>query len=185
VPDVDRAYRRVQRGDREAFAAWTSVAEPWLRRRLRPFARRVDVESVLQETLLRMWMIAPRVPLSGRDASLRYARKIARNLALEECRRRKLELPPPEDPPEVPVPAAPPPDPGLRRAIARCLETLTRRPRRALLARLAATGDQRDRDLAERAGMKLNTFLQNVGRARRQMARCLERHGIDVGAFER
>ncbi|RMG48294.1 MAG: RNA polymerase sigma factor [Acidobacteria bacterium] len=182
---TEAAYRRVQAGDRDAFAAWTRVAEPWLRRGLRPFARQVDVESVVQETLLRMWVIAPRLRLEGPRASLRYAGRIARNLALEECRRRRIELLEPDDPPETAAPADPLPDPGLRAAIARCLKRLTPRPRRALLARLEARGGDSDRELAARAGMRLNTFLQNVGRARRQMARCLERHGVPVGELMR
>ena len=182
---AESAYRKVQAGDREAFAMWTSVAEPWLRRGLRSWARRVDVESVVQETLLRMWLIAPRIRLSGRDASLRYAHRMATNLALDECRRRRLEIPPVDDPPEAPVDPPAPPDPGLRRAIRRCLEQLTRTPRRALLARLESAGSASDRVLASRVGMRLNTFLQNVGRARRQMAQCLERQGVDVGAFGR
>ena len=37
-----------------------------------------------------------------------------------------------------------------------------------------------DRSLAERVGMKLNTFLQNVTRARRLLADCLRRRGVDL-----
>ena len=33
-------------------------------------------------------------------------------------------------------------------------------------------------DLATDLDMKLNTFLQNIGRARRLMAECLLRHGV-------
>ena len=34
--------------------------------------------------------------------------------------------------------------------------------------------------LAERVGMRPNTFLQNITRARRLIAECLRRRGIDL-----
>ena len=182
---IDATWRRVQCGDREAFADWTRTAEPFLRRTLRPFARSVDVESVVQETLLRMWVIAPRTRIDRKDASLRCAARIARNLALDECRRLRFVAPAGAGMPEEATAPVDPPDPGLRRLIALCLEALTARPRRALLARLEASGLEDDARLAERVGMKLNTFLQNVGRARRQMAECLRRRGVAPGRLVR
>ncbi len=37
-----------------------------------------------------------------------------------------------------------------------------------------------DRSLAEALGMRLNTFLQNVARARRLLADCLREAGVAV-----
>ncbi|GAB4370086.1 MAG: hypothetical protein Kow0062_04520 [Acidobacteriota bacterium] len=182
---IDAVYRRVQRGDRTAFVEWVCVAEPFLRRSLRSFARSVDVESIVQETLLRMWVAAPRIRLDRREASLRYAARVGRNLALEECRRHRIVDPAGDASGEPAADPLEPPDPALRRLIARCLEALTARPRRALRARLGARGGETDADLARQVGMKLNTFLQNVGRARRQMAECLERNGVPVERFIR
>jgi DNA-directed RNA polymerase specialized sigma24 family protein len=73
-----------------------------------------------------------------------------------------------------------PPDPLLRRLIRDCLASLAGPPRRALMLRIANAGGAPDRALAEQARMRLNTFLQNVSRARRQIARCLERKGVSV-----
>jgi RNA polymerase sigma-70 factor (ECF subfamily) len=82
--------------------------------------------------------------------------------------------------------AGPPPggdgDPWLRRAIAECQARLPPRPALALQARLDSGGAERDELLAARLGMRRNTFLQNVTRARRLIAECLRRRGVDLAA---
>jgi hypothetical protein len=45
------------------------------------------------------------------------------------------------------------------------------------MARLGSGGEAPDRDLAESVGMQKNTFLQNVVRARKLIAGCLEHAG--------
>lgn len=189
---VDAAWSEVRRGSHDGFRAWLPFVEPALWRALRPFARAVDVEAIVQEALMRMWVIAPAQPLEGENASLRFALRLARNLAIDEARRRGREVPiEPEpagadasgdDPPErlPPVEPAPLSDPRLRRAILACLEKLPRQPRAALSARLGAAGALADRVLAERVSMTRNTFLQNVTRARRLVAECLAASGIQV-----
>ena len=73
----------IRTGDQMIFARWLSLAEGRLRDSLRPFATRVDVEAVLQESLVRVWQVAPRFVPDGRpDALLRLAIRIARNLAI-------------------------------------------------------------------------------------------------------
>ncbi|NWG12555.1 MAG: VWA domain-containing protein, partial [Acidobacteria bacterium] len=57
------------------------------------------------------------------------------------------------------------------------IESLPPQPRLALAARLDSDGLP-DRELAERLRMRLNTFLQNIVRARRGMERCLEGRGV-------
>ncbi|HEX4932750.1 MAG TPA: sigma-70 family RNA polymerase sigma factor [Gemmatimonadaceae bacterium] len=182
---IDARFADVREGDHAAFEAWLSLVEPSLRASLRTFARGVDVEAVLQEGLTRMWVLAPRLELTGENASLRYAAILVRNLARHEARRLGFFVtldPDPEGhaPPEPSVPPGPVPDPGLRRAIDECLEKLPPQPRRALTARLASGGALADRDLADRCGMSTNTFLQNVVRARRSMATCLEGKGVHL-----
>ncbi len=180
--EVDRAYRAVQAGDADAFAAWLRLVELPLRASLRSFATVVDVEATLQEGLLRMWTLAPTLELTGSNASLRYSIRLVRNLALEEARRLRRQITVEMErlaalAAEQIVPATPP-DPGLRRLIEQCIELLPRRPREALRARIIEGGVRHDRDLAAELHMKLNTFLQNIVRARRLMRTCLERHGI-------
>jgi DNA-directed RNA polymerase specialized sigma24 family protein len=68
VTDLDDLYRRTQRGDSDAFTEWVRRVEPALRARLSPFARQVDVEAVIQEALLRMWRLAPKLELTGANA---------------------------------------------------------------------------------------------------------------------
>lgn len=166
--------------DAAAFARWMAGAEPAVRESLRSFARVVDVEAVLQEALLRVWHVAPRfVPDGGDNGLLRLAVRIARNLAISEVRRRK-ERPVGDDAlvdESAPEPELP--DPLLRQVLARCYELLPEQPRRVLGSRLAAHGEG-DLALAQTLGMRLNTFLQNFGRARRLLGECLRKSGVVV-----
>ena len=74
------------------------------------------------------------------------------------------------------------PDPFLRQLIQRCLELLPERPRLAIQARITARGGRTDHELSADSGMKLNTFLQNVRRARIGLERCLAEQGHPVVA---
>jgi DNA-directed RNA polymerase specialized sigma24 family protein len=182
VIDVDDVFRRVRSGDRAAFSAWVRRVEPALRESMRRFARDADVEGVIQESLLRMWKLAPTLELTGENASLRYVYRIARNLALHEASRAGREVSLDTgggDAFEIAAPAPAPRDHGLRTAIFDCLLRLRGSPVVALRARLAE-GERPDRELASRCGMTLNTFLQNIVRARRHLASCLATHGVAV-----
>ncbi len=186
MSEIDLAFRRIQRGDRAAFVDWIRRVEMPLRASLRRFARFVDVEDVVQEGLLRMWVLAPRVVLDGRNASLRYALTLVRNLARKEVRRRHGHVV--FDPEEHadPVGPDPPPDPRLKQAILDCLSRLPARLRSALMARIEGGGRLHDRLLAERLHMKPNTFLQCIVRARRRLADCLKRrHGVSLAEVMR
>ena len=168
-------------GDTHAFGLWMAGAEPIVRDTLRSFAMVVDVEAVLQ--------VAPRFVDDGRpNGLLRLAIRIARNLAISEVRRTRAR---PAEPTEAhdleaalaaaerPVSA---PDPMLRRALVECRDRLPPKPREAFDARLDGAGGQDDDDLATSLGMRLNTFLQNVTRARKLLAECLGKKGILVDA---
>lgn len=61
-----------------------------------------------------------------------------------------------------------------------CRDELPEKPAAALMARLHAGGCDPDEVLAERLGMRLNTFLQNFTRARKLLAECLEARGVDL-----
>ena len=182
--DLDTHLPGIVAGDPDAYAAWVAGAEPRLRASLRSFAAHVDAEAILQECLLRVWQVAPRFDADGRpNALLRLAMQIARNLALSELRRLRVRpslvssLTEGSRPEPMVEPVSP--DPLLRRVIAACREKLPRKPAQALEARL--TGSFRpDAELAAKLGMALNTFLQNFTRARRLLAQCLVRHGVDL-----
>jgi RNA polymerase sigma-70 factor (ECF subfamily) len=184
--DLDIHWPAIGAGDSEAFGSWVADAERPLRAALRSYAARVDVEAVLQETLLRVWQVAERAKPDARpNGLLRLAHRIARNCALDELRRQRCEPTEAaalerlaEAAAERALPAAP--DPHLRSAIARCREALARKPAAALRARLASSGAASDAELARGLGMKLNTYLQNIARARSQLADCLRRSGIDL-----
>jgi RNA polymerase sigma-70 factor (ECF subfamily) len=188
MTDTDAHLPAIAAGDDEAFAAWLARAERRVRSSLRAFGAHVDTEAVLQETLLRVWQVAPRLVPDGRpDALLRLAIRTARNLAVSELRRARL-LPVEIDELERAAAAAlggtPPPDragdPLLRRVIVACRGRLPGKPARALEARLESAGGEPDAVLAARIGMRPNTFFQNITRARRLLRECLRRHGVDV-----
>jgi RNA polymerase sigma-70 factor (ECF subfamily) len=185
VRDLDQHLAAIVAGDPDAFALWVAGAEPRLRSSLGSFSTSVDTEAVLQETLLRAWQVAPRCAPDGRpNGLLRLALRIARNLAVDETRRRRPELVPHEEPLE---PAGDDPEPSdtaaLERWIAECLRQLARQPRRALDARLSSAGLLPDRALAAALDLRLETFLRNVRRARQAMAECLRRKGADLEAW--
>lgn len=182
MTEIDQTFAAARRGDLEAFSAWMGRVERPIRLSLRPYARAVDVEGVVQETLMRMWVFASDAEsgrdLTGENASLRFAIGMARNLARNEARRNRRErYLPPEELPEVAVNPDPPPDPGLRKAIEECLKRVARRPLEALQARLR-TNSGHDNEVARALGMTVNTFLQNIVRARQQLVRCLEKRGV-------
>lgn len=187
MSDLDVHLPAIQAGDAHAFAAWMSGAEAPLRRSLTRFARQVDVEAVLQESLLRVWQVAPCFEPDGRaDGLLRLAHTIARNLAISEVRRVRTTPVEPallaEGLSERERLEARPPDPHLREAIVACRDKLPNKPRAAIDARIAARGSSHDVTVAKRLGMTRNTFLQNVTRARRLLVECLRRRGVDVEA---
>jgi RNA polymerase sigma-70 factor (ECF subfamily) len=184
--DLDVHVPALAAGDAGAFGRWLAGAEPCLRQSLRGFAARVDTEAVLQEALLRTWQFAPRHTPDGRpNGLLRVALRIARNVALDEVRRARLA--PMDDDAleqalaaaELAEPAAGP-DPFLRRVIDECKKLLPDKPGQALAARLASGGCEPDETLAERLGMRLNTFLQNFTRARKLLAECLEKRKVNL-----
>jgi RNA polymerase sigma-70 factor (ECF subfamily) len=186
--DLDAHLPGIAGGDPEVFGRWVAACELTLRLGLRSFAAHVDTESVLQETFLRVWQVAPRFEPDGRPNGLvRLAARIARNLAISEQRRLRTDPADPialdQTPPDSGAPAPRPTgDPFLRQAIADCRGELPGKPAQALAARLEAGGAEPDEVLAARLSMRPNTFLQNFTRARRLLADCLRRHGIDLQA---
>ncbi len=183
--DLDVFLPAIAFGDTHAFGAWMARAEGPLRDGLRSFVTVVDVESVLQEALVRVWRVAPRFVPDGRpNGLLRLGLRIARNLAISEVRKtRARALPEAELAREVAFDETAPvdePDPLLRDVIVRCRERLPEQPRRVLDVRVHAEGGQSDASLAAALNMRLNTFLQNFGRARKMLAECLKKAGVAI-----
>jgi RNA polymerase sigma-70 factor (ECF subfamily) len=186
----DALLPAIASGDVRAFAQWLAQAEPRVRASLQRFAHAVDTEAVLQETLLRLWQVAPRVVVDARgDALLRLGVQVARNLAVDQLRRnRRRGAAEQEDPATSDAEAthdavlAEPalPDPLLREHIQRCVKKLPKQPAAALHSRLQSHGGDSDETLAQDLGMQLNTFLKNFGRARQLLLECLARAGVEV-----
>jgi DNA-directed RNA polymerase specialized sigma24 family protein len=179
--DLDCHLAGIALGDALAFTRWVAAAEGPIRGSLCKFAARVDVEVVVQETLLRMWQVAPRVVRDGQaNALLRLALRTARNLAIDDLRRSRRQVYRDDDAPLNESVAALEPDPKLRENIVRCNEALPDKPSQALRARLDSGGGDPDDVLAARLCMRLNTFHQNLARARKLLAECLRRVGVEL-----
>lgn len=182
MTDTDQHLTAIADRDAVAFGRWMAETERTLRDGLRPFAASVDTEAVLQETFLRLWQVAPRFVPDGRpDGLLRLGLRIAKNLAISETRHHRTR---PVDAAvldeTVQAEVAPPPDPLLARVIAACRDKLPKKPGEALAARIESGGSDPDETLAERLGMRVNTFLQNVTRAKKMLAECLAGQGVDL-----
>src|SRR5687767_10812056 len=140
----DFQLAQIVAGDVAAFGRWLAGAEPRVRASLASFATVVDTEAVLQEALVRVWQVAPRFVPDGRpDGLIRFAIRIARNLAVSELRRTKTRPVEPADL-EIVDESAIAPDPMLRQAIVDCRDKLPPKPRQALDARLEAAGARDD-----------------------------------------
>ncbi|NUP11725.1 MAG: sigma-70 family RNA polymerase sigma factor [Polyangiaceae bacterium] len=181
MQDLDSLLPAIVAGDTEAFGRFMAAVELPVRRSLRPFATRADTEAIVQEAFLRVWQVAPKLKLDEREHGLyRFVLRVARNLALDAVKgprgAAKTDLDHAPEPAEPPVEV----DPLLRRRIAECFERLPTQPGNALRARLDNDGADPDTMLAERCGMKPNTFLQNVTRAKKLMEDCLERKGVPL-----
>lgn len=179
--DLDRLLEAIAAGDDAAFGQFVAAAESRIRLSVLGFATTVDTEAVVQECLLRVWQVAPRFVPDGRpNGLLRLAIRIARNLAVSETRRRGGVASSDLGDDEIEIAVEPEqPDPMLREIIARCRELLRGKPAEVLAARLGEPW-RPDADLAVAIGMRTNTFLQNFTRARKQIAECLGKHGVDV-----
>jgi DNA-directed RNA polymerase specialized sigma24 family protein len=182
LTDIDALWRMACEGNTEAFGDWTGRVERPVRRSLARFATVVDAEAVVQEALTRMWLLSqdPARRLAGENASLRWALGVARNLAMNEVRKRKRHevlLEPLIEDELVPPPE---PDPLLMQRIRECVGKLTGQLARVMELRVKVGHALPDARLAGLLQMTKNTFLQNVTRARRQVAMCLE--GLGIGA---
>lgn len=180
-PDLDLLVPAIVAGDAQVFGQFMAATEMPLRRSLKAFAVRVDIEAVVQEAFLRLWQVAPRFASDGRpNGFVRLLCRVARNLALDDLKRRREE---PSDAENVEALfEAEPVDPMLRNLIAHCFEELPPKPRLAIVSRIDSHGSEQDSHLAERCAMTLNTFLQNVTRARKLLASCLEAKGVQVSS---
>src|SRR5262249_10272408 len=143
--DLDELLPAIGAGDANAFGRFVAGAEAPLRASLRSFATRIDVEAVLQETLLRLWQIAPRFTPAGRpNGSPRFAHRPCRHLAISELRRLRASVSDEDLIDRTASEPDPPPDPLLRRTIDICRDKLPRKPALALEARMSSQGAEPD-----------------------------------------
>jgi DNA-directed RNA polymerase specialized sigma24 family protein len=172
--------------DADAFSRWFARCELALKRSLVSYAPYVDVESVTQDTALRVWQHASSITPDRRAGFLlRWAVTVARNHARNHAKRAGREVPLVVD--VTPAPRAAEGtgrlDPLLRERVARCLSRLSRNPRKAIEVRASGGGAQPDRALAAAIGMGFDAFRQNLARGRAALTKCLRKSGIDIAEY--
>lgn len=180
---MDHLLPLIAARETQAFGRYMALAEDRVRASLLSFAAVIDVEAVVQETFLRVWLVADRIEVDGQGDSLgRFTIRVARNYAIDLVRRQNrlqsTELDTLTRLADEAAETPEPPDPALRRTLERCHQKLSGQPAAALQARIDSGGSEPDATLATRLGMRINTFLQNIGRARRLLAACLEKAGV-------
>jgi DNA-directed RNA polymerase specialized sigma24 family protein len=170
--------------DQDAFSRWLARCELALKRSLANYAQVVDVESVAQDTALRVWEQAATVTPDHRPGFLlRWAVTVARNHARNQAKRAGREVPFLFDVLPASEGASGRIDTMFRERVARCLAQLPVHPRKAIQVRLADGGAQSDRALASAINMRFDAFRQNLARGRAALTRCLQKFGIDVAEY--
>ena len=171
--------------DQEAFSKWLARCEIALKRSLSNYAQVVDVESVAQDTALRVWERAPTIVPDQRPGFLlRWAITVARNHARNHVKRAGREVPLVDViPVERSASGGTRIDPLLRERVAKCLAQLPSHPRKAIEMRMSDGGAQPDRALAAAIGVRFDAFRQNLARGRAALTRCLRNFGIDVTEY--
>lgn len=164
-------------------AADLERVEALIRRALRSVPHAAEEDDLCQEVLLRLVAANGRVAPGALDA---YAWTVARNLALEQVRRRRsrqavdARMPVVRDRTESPDDAALVLRAGERRAVAAALASL--RPADRALLRDRYVDERPAADVAERAGVTVRTLRVRLHRARARMLvqYVLLRRGLEV-----
>jgi len=179
--EIDQIFEQAGRGP-VSLQGWMTAVEIPLRRSLRDFASVVDVESVMQDALMQMWVMAQgdeRPSLSGENASIWLAIDRARNIARDEARRAGCEA-------LLPTDGMPDPDEILRpdqrsleleEALYGCKHKQDHESLPTLRWRLELPGLP-DATVTKYCGMPLHIFSRAVTGATRRVAHCLEHQGI-------
>lgn len=161
------------------------MVEMPIRLSLRSFARAVDVECVVQDTLVQMWIRRGEGcgPL-GENASLRYAIEAARDVARSQASRTGCEaLLPHDDVPELELPPDMEADLALRKAMLDCFNKLEPEEEHNLRWRMEL-GWVRDVHFAEKYHMTTAALSETIARARKRVVRCLAQQGIKLEGYD-
>lgn len=184
MTEIDQCFERIRPGGLDGFPQWISMVEMPVRLSLRSYARAVDAESVLQETMMRMWVLAQgeaRESMGGENASLRRAIEVARNIARTEASQTGCQALLPRDGTDH-VEAAPvfQPDPELYEATKDCLRKLDDGLQPHLLHWRLEVSWVPDAFLAKEFHVETDRFVRSIMTAKLHVARCLEQQGIEL-----
>lgn len=184
--DVEVAeLQAIAERDLEAFSRWFARCEIHLRTSLRSFEQFVDVEAVVQDTVIKVWEDPLRIRPDGRPGFLlRWARTVALNAARNAARRQGHHAAMPADD-DVAGDVRPMSDVFLRTRVQECFGRLPVPQQRAFRARVADAGSRTDRQLAASIDMSFDAFRQTLTRGRRALVACLRSFNIDVMEYIR
>ena len=122
---------------------------------------RVEAEDLLQAALAKTYLAWDRI--SDRAALDGYVRRAMVNTQISWWRRRKLEIYPTDELPDLPVDDDHPGRSELRDALGRALERLPKRQRLAVIMRYY--DDMSETEIAEALGVSVGTVKSTVSRA--------------------
>ena len=172
APEVDRAtLMRAQGGDEAACRVLVErhqrVVFATISRVVGAGVRQSLVPDLAQETFLRVFRQLGRFEPDGPGRLSSWISTIAARVALDECKRRRLDLAPPEAAAEVPDPSSA--EQGATaddaaRAVAATLAALGPGPRAVLLLRVEH--ELSYEAIAERLGIEVGTVKSRLARAR-------------------
>ncbi len=175
--DIETLIARVALGDRAAFAAlYDATSAKLFGICLRVLADRHEAEDALQEVFVRVWDKADRYAANGLSP-MTWLITIARNIAIDRLRVRKMPVETLEAVPDVadggPTPEAAAIAASERARVAGCLDELE--PDRAEAVRRAYLDGATYQELADRYAVPLNTMRTWLRRSLLKLRDCLSR----------
>jgi len=173
--DIETFILRTAMGDRAAFAAlYDATSAKLFGVCLRVLNNRAEAEDVLQDVFVRIWRKADRYAVNG-YSPMTWLITVARNLAIDRLRARKAPARPIEDIYDLaasgPTPEEAAAQSSERAQIDRCLDALE--SKYAESVRGAYLEGETYQDLAERAGVPINTMRTWLRRSLLKLKDCL------------
>ncbi|WP_417243681.1 sigma-70 family RNA polymerase sigma factor [Celeribacter sp.] len=175
VADIETYILRTGLGDRAAFSSlYSATSAKLFGVCLRVLNNRAEAEDALQDVFIRIWQKADRYAVNG-YSPMTWLITLARNLAIDRLRARKAPAKPIEDMVDLahsgPTPEEAVVQSGQDAQINRCLDALD--TRHAASVRGAYLEGASYQDLADRAGVPINTMRTWLRRSLAKLKDCM------------
>lgn len=177
LADIETCILRIGLGDRAAFSAlYDATSAKLFGVCLRVLNNRAEAEDALQDVYVRIWQKADTYAVNG-YSPMTWLITLARNLAIDRLRARKAPATPIEDVVDLadggPTPEAAAMQKSERAQIDGCLDELDAVQANAV--RGAYLEGETYQELADRAGVPINTMRTWLRRSLAKLKDCLSR----------